>query len=233
VLAEAHRLSHAGLSARVFGLSAAVGQLIVMRKRSTTVVKLALLAGPALVLLLSWPRAAVPLGEIRILNYRNIEVATGSIYPPAGNWIVADLQLTNKSAASLVYASWAGEPYGWLRAETPSGWINKALAPPFTGDRTVVRPRECVTFPALLPPETLRWRCGFEVRRASTQDVAWRLLGGPWGRHVSRYLEWTIQFLSATSGPAQALITQELKVDLRAHNQRLEGTPGERSGSSR
>ena len=207
-----------------------------MRSRRLALLALTCLTIAATLLLIrsAHPRSSVPLGKILVLSYTNVTIPTGSNYPFPGEWIRGQLLLTNNSTLNLVYASWGTEPYGWVKAQTMTGWTNGRLAPPFTGLFTLVPPRGSVTFPAWLPAETIRWRCGFAVRGASIRErTAWRLAGTGWERHLGRVLGWGIQLLPSKPGPAQELSSEELEIDVKPHNKAAGGNVGERRSSAR
>jgi hypothetical protein len=154
------------------------------------------------------------MAEVHVLSCTRITNSVASIYPFPGEWIRAQVLVTNISGISLMYASWGTEPYGWVKAQTPTGMTNSRLAPPFTGDATLIPPKGSATFPAWLPANTIRWRCGFVVRAASLRErAAWALFRTSWAHHLGRPLEWGIGLLPSKEGPAQEITSNELLVE--------------------
>jgi hypothetical protein len=90
--------------------------------------------------------------------------------------LVAEMQVTNKGLGSVVYGAYGSIPYGWVKAQTITGWTNGRMAPPFTGSIVVVPPKASVAFSFPLPEGTLHWRCGFGIQTANVRErTAYRL----------------------------------------------------------
>jgi hypothetical protein len=91
-------------------------------------------------------------------------------YTNRGGFLVAELQVTNKGLGSVIYGAWGSIPFGWVKAQTTTGWTDGRMAPPFTGSILVVPPKSSEAFAFALPGGTLRWRCGFCIRTANVRE---------------------------------------------------------------
>jgi hypothetical protein len=97
-------------------------------------------------------------------------------YTHRSGFLVAEIQVTNKGLGSVVYGAYGSMPYGWVKAQTMTGWTNGRMAPPFTGSILVVPPKSSVAFSFPLPEGTLHLRCGFSIQTANLRErTAYRL----------------------------------------------------------
>src|SRR5438094_10151497 len=133
---------------------------MVMRKRSA-VVLLGILGVALLALFFTARRRPPPppIIALSVLGYRQ-----------RGSSVSATVRLTNRGAGTVIYEAWGSIPYGWLKAETSTGWTNDELAPRFTGCPVVVPPGASEWFSIPLPPTVQRWKCGFAVRPACLRE---------------------------------------------------------------
>jgi len=134
-------------------------------KTAILALSLALIAGLAYVWL--HRPASMPVVSIKLLRYY---CTTNAAYHP-GNWVCAEMQVTNEGGVSISYDPWAAEPSGWARAQTQTGTTNgQYLAPPWPPWISVLHAGSTATFSVLLPEGTTEWQCGFGVRMPSIRE---------------------------------------------------------------
>jgi hypothetical protein len=123
-------------------------------------------------------------------------------YTNSPHFLVAQVSLTNKGIAAVSYGAWGPIPYGWVKAQTAIGWTNKELAPHFTGGTVVIPPGAAQTFSVVLPAATLRWQCGFSVRKATIRERAvWSLFRSRLPHRIYPMCGWFLGFLSYRTPP--------------------------------
>jgi hypothetical protein len=121
------------------------------------------------------PKTAV---SVHLISYTNYNLSTPDtnvfVYPGRGEWLEAQMVITNEGNVSIAFAAWNDEPRGQAYVETDQGPTNGYMAPPFTGDMAILLPGEAITFWVTLPTNTLRWQCNFEAEPASVRQRAAR-----------------------------------------------------------
>jgi hypothetical protein len=115
-----------------------------------------------------------------VVGYTNFTMSNPDtnvfVYPGRGKWLEARVELKNKGITAISYGAWGDEPYGWATAVTPDGTTNGFLAPHFTGGTALLAPGSKKVFWVCLPPDTLKWECGFSVATASARERAFSRL---------------------------------------------------------
>lgn len=193
---------------------------------------IATLAGMWLAFAWYHPPTLVPAASIRLVSYTNFTTSNPGrddiVYPGTGSWLQAQMVLTNEGRVSISYAAWGNEPYGWANVETGHGKTNGYLAPPFTGGTALLRPRSVAKFWVILPTNTLRWQCGFEIDAASVRERGiWRVLESKFCRRAPGALFYPVRWLPDKTGPSLDLKSGVLEVSDTAgppHNKSLQPT---------
>ena len=180
-----------------------------MRRVRIAVVTLAIaatLAGVWLAFAWHHPPTLVPAASIHLIGYTNFTISNPDtnvfVYPGRGSWLRAQMVLTNEGRVSISYAAWGDEPYGFANVETDLGTTNGYLAPPFTGGTALLRPGGAAKFWVVLPTNTFRWQCGFEIETASVRERAiWRALESKFYRSIPEPLFYPVRLLPDKTGP--------------------------------
>jgi hypothetical protein len=142
-------------------------------------------------------------------------------YTNSAHFLVAQVSLTNAGRTAVSYEAWGPIPYGWVKAQTATGWTNTELAPNFTGGTVVVLPGACENFRVVLPAATLRWQCGFSVRRATIRErAASIILSSRLPYRVYPVCEWFLGFLPNRLPSEQDFDSEVFQVSPPAHNVR-------------
>jgi hypothetical protein len=171
-----------------------------------TVVIAVVLGGMWLTFAWHHPPTAAPVASIHLIGYTNFTISNPNtnaiVYPGRGSWLRAEMILTNEGRVSISYGAWGDEPYGWANVQTDEGKTNGYLAPPFTGGTALLRPRCAAKFWVILPANTLRWDCGFDIETASVRERAiWRVLESRVYPKVPEPLFYPVRFLPNKPGP--------------------------------
>jgi len=142
--------------------SNAVGPaLVVMRKRSLIGIVIAITASIGTLFFLSKQHPSEPPTiVVDVIGYTNQVGA-----------LAAHVKLANKGNVEASYKGVGPFPSGWVKSQSPAGWTDGTLAPS-SGGTFVLRPSSCVVFDVVLPAQTLHWKCGFSVSRASIRKRA-------------------------------------------------------------
>lgn len=156
-------------------------------------------------------------------GYTNVGLASRAAWHK-GDWLLAQVVVTNQSLVTLRYIIGQGEPYGWVRAKTATGWTNGHLTPPLGGSYPFVRPGSNAIFTAWLPTGTVQWQFGVRLRTASVRERAplrfFEL--GWWDRpvgDVGRFFRWSFRLLPDMRGAEQELESDLFEVGVRQSNE--------------
>jgi hypothetical protein len=167
-------------------------------------------------LVVAWrhPPSLAPTASIHLIGYTNFTSRdTNTAVFPAGKWLLAQMVLTNEGRASVSYSAWGDEPYGWATAQTVQGVTNGYLAPNFTGGTVVLRPGLATRFWVILPKNTLRWQCGFEIESASIRERAIsRITESTIYRKLPEILFYPVRLLPGKRGPSVEVKSQSFGV---------------------
>src|SRR4029077_15106746 len=124
-----------------------------------TAVVTATLTGVWLAMPRQHPPTLAPAASIHLIGHTNFTISNPDtnawVYPGRGNWLRADMVLTNEGSVSISYGAWGNEPYGWGKAQTHQGTRSGYLAPHFTGGTALLRPGCAAMFWVVLPTNTL------------------------------------------------------------------------------
>jgi hypothetical protein len=165
----------------------------------------------------SHPPTLAPAASIHLIGYTNFTTrsptATLTVYPAPGTWLLARMVLTNEGRASVSYAAWGDEPYGWANVQTHEGATNGYLAPRFTGGTALLKPGCAATFWVILPTNTLQWQCGFEIETASMRERAvGQIMESRFYRKLPRVIFNPVRLLPDRTGPSIEVKSRLLEV---------------------
>lgn len=189
---------------------------VVMRRRNALVL-LGVVGAMAMALALGVRHRQSPAPDIAVnlMGYTNL-----------GGFLVAGMQVTNKGLGSVIYGAWGSIPYGWVKAQTITGWTNGRMAPPFTGSILIMPPESSQAFSFALPGGTLRWRCGFCIRTANVRErTACRLFDLGVSSRVDRIpicgrlLDLLLDILPSKTEPEHEFQSALFEVGDSGHNQ--------------
>jgi hypothetical protein len=145
----------------------------VRTRRKLLLVLVVAVAAGAVVWFVSDRRPAPGLAvRIVVVGYTNVTTINPGTFPARGNWIRAEVKLRNEGAVSVNYRG--GGLLGWEDSQTATGeWVNGDLHGPVGAlSFPAIPPGSNITAYALLPTNTLRWRCGLSAEVATIRERA-------------------------------------------------------------
>jgi len=167
--------------------------------------------------------SAAPVASINLIGYTNFTMSEPNtnvdVHPARGDWIEARMSLKNEGTASISYGVWGGEPFGWAKTQTDRGLTNGYLSPYFTRETAVLSPGSNAVFWVLLPTNTLRWECGFNVYTATARERAvWKMSHVQIPRLLDPLCRWFVVRLPDRWGVRAQIKSGSLEVHRSATN---------------